>query len=154
MHTLVALSTFALLCNHHHHPSANEFLSFELLVFPKVYTRIAHALQPENIVVVRGRLSLREDDTPKILPDDIQPIDDFLAYNDTKGEGKQYPRFEIPREALKQAKAFVKFFQGPILVEFYDQNNRSTLLLRAGIQNSEKVLQTLKRFCETMQTTS
>lgn len=128
--------------------------SFELLVFPKVYTRVAHALQPENIVVVRGRLSLREDDTPKVLPDEIQPIDAFFAYNDTKGAKGKYPRFEISRGALKQAKAFVKFFQGPVLVEFYDQKDPETLLLRAGIQNSNKVLETLQRFCETMQTTS
>ena len=101
-------------------------------------------------MVVRGRLSLREDDTPKVLPDEVQPIDAFFAYNDTQGERKQYPRFEIPRGALKQAKAFVKFFQGPVLVEFYDQNNRSTLLLRAGIQNNVQVMDALKEFCTTL----
>ena len=59
--------------------------SFELLVFPKVYTRVAYALQPESIVVVRGRLSLREDDTPKVLPDEIQPIDAFFELSRMEG---------------------------------------------------------------------
>ncbi len=124
--------------------------SFELLLFPKVYEKVAGLLQPESIVMVTGRLSLREDDTPKILPVNVQPIDDFLAYNDAKGSLKQHNRYEIPRGQLSRVKAFVKFFEGSKTIEVYDCHHPETLLLRAFVQNNEKVLSALSELCKAL----
>lgn len=41
----------------------------ELLVFPAVYSRIGDLLKPESVVVVRGKLSIREEEEAKILCD-------------------------------------------------------------------------------------
>ena len=122
--------------------------SFELLLFPKVYEKVAGLLQPESIVMVTGRLSLREDDTPKILPANVQPIDDFLAYSDAKGSQTKRVRYVIPRSALPRVKSFVKFFEGVMPVEVYDQQNPETLLLRAFVQKNDGVLNELAELCE------
>jgi len=45
----------------------------DVLVFPKAYTKSSEAIITDAIVVVKGRLNLKED-TPKIIADDIMPI--------------------------------------------------------------------------------
>ncbi|MBU3958231.1 MAG: DNA polymerase III subunit alpha, partial [Candidatus Omnitrophica bacterium] len=47
----------------------------EVLVFPVVFQKVARHIQPNTAVLVRGRINLRED-TPKIIANDIFPIDE------------------------------------------------------------------------------
>ena len=35
----------------------------EVLVFPKILTNYSHVLQEESIVVIEGKISIREDDS-------------------------------------------------------------------------------------------
>lgn len=48
--------------------------SVEALVFPKILERYSHLLQEGDIVLVKGTLSLREDDEPKVLLNSVEPI--------------------------------------------------------------------------------
>ena len=47
----------------------------ELLVFPAAYQKVYRYIQPNTVVLVRGRLNLRED-TPKVIVNDLLPIED------------------------------------------------------------------------------
>ena len=47
----------------------------ECLVFPRIYDRLARMIQNDTVVVIRGTLSLREDEEPKLLVEDIRPLD-------------------------------------------------------------------------------
>lgn len=126
------------------------FGSFELLLFPKVYERVSGMLQPESIVVVTGRLSLREDDTPKILPDKVQPIEDYLAFNHTGTTTSRKNRYVVSKQNLPRLKAFVEFFAGRKLVEFYDCDHPETLLLRAYIAENKVIQAELMQICNSM----
>ncbi len=46
----------------------------EGLAFPKVYERCAPWLEPDQIVVVEGRLSFREEEDAKLLADRVRPL--------------------------------------------------------------------------------
>lgn len=46
----------------------------EALVFPKVLERVATELIPDTAVVLHGRLSIREDEEPKLLLDTIESL--------------------------------------------------------------------------------
>jgi DNA polymerase-3 subunit alpha len=46
----------------------------EILVFPNVFERCAPAIFEDAVVVVRGRLNYKEDETPKIIAEKITPI--------------------------------------------------------------------------------
>ncbi len=46
----------------------------ELIIFPKLYKSCMEILIEDNIIVVEGRLSLREDEEPKIVCDSIRPL--------------------------------------------------------------------------------
>jgi hypothetical protein len=46
----------------------------EALVFPRVYEKYQPLLEPETLVVLRGRLSVREEEAPKILPEEVRSL--------------------------------------------------------------------------------
>ncbi len=48
--------------------------SIEALVFPKVLEKLSTELVPDTAVIFSGRLSIREDDDPKLLLDAVEPL--------------------------------------------------------------------------------
>ena len=46
----------------------------EVLVFPKVYDRVGHLLSQDAAVLLTGRLSVREEESPKLLLDSVRPL--------------------------------------------------------------------------------
>jgi DNA polymerase-3 subunit alpha len=48
----------------------------EVLVFPATYQKVYRYLQPSTVVLVRGRINLREE-TPKIVANDLWPLDEI-----------------------------------------------------------------------------
>lgn len=46
----------------------------EVMLFPKIYERYSPMLQPETIVRVRGRISAKEDEMPKLLADSVSVV--------------------------------------------------------------------------------
>ena len=48
--------------------------SVEVLVFPQAYQKVSRHIQPNTVVMVKGRLNLKED-TPKIVVNDLFPVD-------------------------------------------------------------------------------
>lgn len=46
----------------------------EVLVFPQVFQKVARYIQPNSVVLVRGRLNLKEE-TPKIVANDLFPLE-------------------------------------------------------------------------------
>ena len=49
----------------------------EGLVFPKVYEQIGPLLQEDSVVVLSGKLSVREEEAPKLLVDRVCPLADW-----------------------------------------------------------------------------
>lgn len=48
--------------------------SIEVLVFPKVYEKYNKLIQEDNLTLIKGRISIREDEAPKLLAEDIKPL--------------------------------------------------------------------------------
>ena len=48
--------------------------TIEALIFPKVLERVTTQLVPDTAVVLAGRLSIREDEDPKLLLDAVEPL--------------------------------------------------------------------------------
>lgn len=46
----------------------------EALVFPRVYERHQSLMEPETLVVMRGRLSIREEEEPKLIPEEVRAL--------------------------------------------------------------------------------
>jgi DNA polymerase-3 subunit alpha len=58
----------------------DRYGEIECLVFPKVYASYGHAIHPDVAVCVRGTVSCRENEDPKILVDNILLLVDNEAY--------------------------------------------------------------------------
>ncbi|MDP4091456.1 MAG: DNA polymerase III subunit alpha, partial [Bacillota bacterium] len=48
--------------------------SIEAIVFPKVMEKVSSLIEEDSLVLVKGRISIREDEAPKILCEDMQPL--------------------------------------------------------------------------------
>lgn len=61
--------------------------AIEVIVFPRIYDRYLKYLDEDNIVVVEGRISLSEEDEPKIICESIVPLNKYK-------KGKLYIKLE------------------------------------------------------------
>lgn len=48
--------------------------NIEVVVFPKVYQKSTSLLHEDTVVIVKGRVSVREDEQPKIIAESIEPL--------------------------------------------------------------------------------
>ena len=55
--------------------------SMEIIVFPKVLDQYRDALEENSVVVLSGRVSVREDEPAKLLADQIVPIEEYNPQN-------------------------------------------------------------------------
>lgn len=48
--------------------------TIEVIVFPKVFQRYKNLVNEDNMILIKGRLSIREDEQPKVLCESIEPL--------------------------------------------------------------------------------
>ena len=68
----------------------------EVLVFPKVYERLSHALEQDAAVLMSGKLSVREEESPKLLLDKVFPLSEANAAAVSE-ESLPPPDYDAPR---------------------------------------------------------
>lgn len=94
----------------------------ELIIFPKVYDKFTKYIYEDSIVIVEGRLSINEEEDPKIICDTIKPL------AKTKKE-KLY--LKISREKslvlLEDLKKILKQHNGNVPVYVYIEENNKTI---------------------------
>ena len=81
--------------------------TMELIVFPTIYERFSQLLQQESTVIVNGRLSLKEDEQPKIICEEVLPIKSL----EEKGLYLYFNR-ELSRDESTSLIALLKYFNG------------------------------------------
>ena len=87
--------------------------SAEIIIFDSVYNRVSNILFDENIVLIDGRLSIKEDDVAKIVVRDIREFD----ANETSNSERKYTTLqiditELDEEVKKRLRGAIKFFSG------------------------------------------
>ncbi|MBE7057502.1 MAG: DNA polymerase III subunit alpha [Ruminococcaceae bacterium] len=123
------------------------FGSAELLVFPKIYEKYAGLLTPENIVIIRGRLSIREDDSPKILPDAIYTPEEYAVKKSDSVQNNKEFIIKISGVQTNKVVSFVKYFAGKTPVKIIEKDTENEIW--AGYMNTDK--EVLKELSELIQ---
>ncbi|MBQ7867991.1 MAG: DNA polymerase III subunit alpha [Clostridia bacterium] len=77
----------------------------EGLAFPKVYERYAFMMDVDSLVIIEGKLSIRDDEDPKILVDSLRPLDRNGVKVHTKPVSEMKADQEKAREARQAAAA-------------------------------------------------
>ncbi len=104
----------------------------EMLVFPKTYEQYKMFLKPDSIIVVKGRLSIREDENPKIIPEAVNSIESYSA------QTQKEMKFLCDRSIAEQVQAFISYFEGRTQITVYDKDNGEKLC--NGYINASKVV--------------
>ncbi len=137
--------------------------SLEVLVFPKVLAACSGLLQEGAALVLEGRLSLREDEDPKILCERVIPADQALSAKEAaapdqreekKTAGKPGRRkglyLKAPSrgsEAFEKASNLLSIFEGPTPVYvFFEDTGKLTLAPQSmWVEYNQPLLTELKR---------
>lgn len=119
--------------------------SVECIVFPKVLNEYSPLLQEDNLVAIACRLSIREDEAPKILMQSVQLLDEALM---SKKEPKRlYIQLETRNdENLKNVEKYLSPYQGDMEVRlfFKDTRKMSSVPRRLWFNGTENAIYDLK----------
>ncbi len=68
----------------------------EVIVFPNIYERFARFLSNDKQIIVEGKISVKEDEQPKILADNIKPLESINIGigSDTSESQEEYDKFD------------------------------------------------------------
>jgi len=120
--------------------------SVEVVVFPSVYTSVAGVLQEGKIVLVRAKVSFREE-KPKLIAIDIKPIEE--VYKAIKSINVNLS--QASSEVLRQLKEKLSLFPGktPVYLRFNTNEFKSVEVLVGEdlfVDPNETLFEELKGF--------
>lgn len=119
--------------------------TLEVIVFPKILENFRDSLQENAVVVIDGRLSVREDEASKLVADSIVPIDRYdpkRPYNgrpDPVKEAGKRLYIRLPsRECLQYAKVvnLLGIFDGDMPVILYLEDTKQKLAVPRRLYTS------------------
>ena len=121
------------------------FGEFEVLVFPKVLEKCRALINEEQIVVITGKISMRDEEAASLLADNVTTPETFLAPVAAKAGGQVF-NVPVKRENLKRAISFIRFFEGSCTAELVDADNPSQILFKGRFTANPEALGLLKKF--------
>jgi len=123
--------------------------TMEIIVFPTVLNKYSNLLTEENIVLINGRISIKEEEQPKIICDQVQPLKKAsdLAKEDKIKIQKLYIRLrgEFDTEKMDSLMALLKFFNGntPVCLYYEDQKIKKVLQRDYWVKLNETLISEL-----------
>ena len=89
----------------------------EIIVFDSVFSRSFNLINEENIVLIEGRLSIREDEATKIIASNIKNIEDIKMPNNSENNIKKAEKIliditKLSEEQKSKLRGAIKFFGG------------------------------------------
>ncbi|HPT90659.1 MAG TPA: DNA polymerase III subunit alpha [Acetivibrio sp.] len=98
--------------------------TMEIIVFPTVLEKYSKLVEIENIVLIKGRISIKEEEQPKIICEEVSPLKKtvlrklYLRVND-----------DVNNELMESAFCILKFFGGNTPVCLYDEQQNKVKVL-------------------------
>ncbi|HSN58309.1 MAG TPA: DNA polymerase III subunit alpha, partial [Clostridiaceae bacterium] len=123
------------------------FSVIEVVVFPKTYEKCKSLIEEDGIVLVKGRVSIKEDEKPKLLCESLDPL--LLL----EGE-KLYVQIEedsMLKEELMRLKQILLEYKGNVPVYLFTKKERKKYRLdrEFWVENSSELMSELRdRFGE------
>jgi DNA polymerase III subunit alpha len=116
--------------------------TIEVIIFPKTYEKLSSLVAVDQLVFVKGRVSIREDESPKIMCEDIQPL---IKIN----TDKLYLLVEDDKKArdiLKSLKILLSSYKGttPVYLCTRKERNKYRLDREVWINSESDIVDLLK----------
>lgn len=128
--------------------------SVETIVFPNVLDRFGRLLTDDGVVIINGRISVREEEAAKIICDSVAEPGSELEHNNGRtSNGKKLrpglyikvPSFES--DGYKRAEKLIEVFDGdfPLYVYFGDKHKLTVAPRRLWVYMNDVMLEELKK---------
>jgi len=111
--------------------------TMEVLAFPNVYEKYMGLLKEETLIVVKGRIDVKEEEAPKIIAEKIHQLKESKPVLVIENEKDN----ELDVEGLKQ---FITKHPGKTQVVITTGESSTAILLSEGMDSSENILTLLK----------
>ncbi len=126
----------------------------ECLLFPKVYERFGRQISEDEAVMVSGRLSIREEEEPKLLVDTIEPLKAEMPAPDTRTDAQRAKDarekvfLRMKRSQMGPIQALLADLQGtiPVYINLPDENITLLCPREMWVRDSGEALETLSAF--------
>lgn len=92
----------------------------EVIVFPKVFEKCSTFLQVDGLIVLKGRISIREDEQPKVLCESLEPLIKL-------GSERVYIQIEeekIRKSVMKEIKPMILNYKGNVPLYLFTKKER------------------------------
>ncbi|MEG0766309.1 MAG: DNA polymerase III subunit alpha, partial [Clostridia bacterium] len=103
----------------------------EGLIFPKAYERLQNQLQTDQPVLLQGKLSVREEDAPKLLVESVSPLQHPVAPPQPSAPPRSLQRLHLRVQDMAQMQtltALLQQYPGNLSVCFHLRQEKKTLL--------------------------
>lgn len=116
--------------------------SIEVIVFPRTLERLRNLIQPDSIVKIKGRISIKEDELPKLICETIEGLE---KVNSDKLYIKVNNEEEV-RNINKEIKNLILGYEGNTAVYVFDAEKRQNYRLQRDkwIDSASEVIELLK----------
>lgn len=120
--------------------------SMEAIVFPNVYRQCAGLLNQDAVLLLRGKASMREDEAPKLICEQVMDYSAAPSAQKRASQSKLY--IQIPSEKDEMFPEIMNLIRqnpGETFVCFHFADTKKTILLKnTGVNCSEALLKWLK----------
>lgn len=97
--------------------------NIELIVFPQMYEKYSELLEEDKVLIATGRLSINENDSPKMIVDNLRDIDSIINTNTLSKSKEKQVFLKIEKQASKNTfddiKSIIKNSDGNNPVNIY-----------------------------------
>ena len=129
--------------------------TMEIIVFPKVLADCRSALQDNAVVVINGRVSVKEEENAKLVAEKIVPIEEYSANGSAPQPAQEKAArkgmyLKVPSRSCAQfakVENLLSIFEGPLPVYIYFEDQKQLTLAPRNLWSMEHELLTseLKR---------
>lgn len=111
--------------------------TIEVMVFPMVFKKSENCLVEDQFVVVEGRLSLRDDEPPKIMADRIVALEGYAGQSMSRSEKKELVKLYLKLESYdvetwERIKKILSKYKGKTEVVLYIEKERKKMKTQAN----------------------
>ncbi|MDF2503654.1 DNA polymerase III subunit alpha [Clostridium sp.] len=111
------------------------YAAIEVIVFPKTLEKFNGIIKEDEMVIIKGRVSIREEEQPKILCEDIKPL---IKINNSK----VYIQIEEEKKVtgtIKEIRTFLSEFRGSTPVYICTRKERKKFMLSNDLWINEDI---------------
>ena len=94
----------------------------EVIVFPKTLDKVRDKLQEDALVVIKGRVSIKEDELPKLICETVEPLEKINT-------SKVYIRSKDLQEGkhlMQELRKMPEYYKGDTTVYLFTENDRKS----------------------------